>query len=274
MARGRRRAGFLLCWPAAMAPDQSPPLQLRFYGDLGALLKHPARLRETVLYPLARRASIKDIIESLGIPHTEIGRLQSAGGEVGFSFLPAPGDRVDVHPVGGDLLPTAATVLRPEPLRAYRFLVDVNVSRLASLLRMAGFDAASVREQSNLTSRSAVASAARQQERILVSRDRELLKLRTVIHGRLIRNQDPTRQLHEVVTVYRLQLLARPFSRCMKCNRPLAPVAKEAILSRLEPLTKKYYSVFSRCPQCENIYWQGSHYERMLKILDKSEVLR
>lgn len=255
-----------------MVPDSPHPLQLRFHGDLCTLLRKADLRQGLVHYSLTRSASIKDIIESLGIPHTEIGRLITGDDEVDFAFLPDPGDQVDVYPVAEDCLPIVSTVIRPVPIAAYRFLVDINVARLAGLLRMAGFDADSVQEQPQLVDKQAIAAAACTQGRILLSRDRDLLKLRAVAHGRLIRQQSPYRQLQEIVSLYRLQPLAKPFARCMACNHPLVPVAKEKIASRLKPLTKKYYHTFSQCSHCGKIYWQGSHYERMLEILKTSEV--
>jgi len=255
-----------------MVPDNRAPLQLRFRGDLSALLRITDAHGEIVSYPITRNASIKDIIESLGIPHTEVGSMQAADGEVDFSFIPQAGDRLEILPISADSPPIRPTTLRPDPVQSYRFLVDINVSRLASLLRMAGFDSESVQQLGPLDSKRAVAAAAPKQDRILLSRDRELLKFRAVMHGRLIRNQNPYLQLQEIVNLYRLQRLAKPFSRCMTCNHLLVPVEKATILPRLEPLTKKYYSVFSQCSHCGNIYWQGSHYERMREILKTSEV--
>lgn len=253
-------------------PDNINHLKLHFHGDLKELLKKADAQRDFVSYPLTRKASIKDIIESMGIPHTEVGGIRTETGEFDFSFVPRDEMLLEIHPLSQRQPPTQPTVLRPDPIPSYRFMVDINVSRLAALLRMAGFDTESVRELPKLDTKQAIAAAASEQGRILLSRDRELMKLRSVMHGRLLRSQIPYRQLQEIVNLYRLLPLAEPFSRCMKCNHLLVPVPKETILSRLEPLTKKYYTIFSQCSHCETIYWRGSHYERMLEILKTGEV--
>jgi len=243
-----------------------PHLTLRFHGDLKDLVRGAESRSAAVQYPLTRTASIKDIIESLGIPHTEVGSISGADGDIDFAAIPQPGERLEILPITGESLPIEPSVLRPAPLSSYRFLVDINAARLAALLRMAGFDTASVQEL-RLGTKQEIADAAGREALILLSRDRDLLKLRSVVHGRLLREQHPYRQLAEIVDLYRLAPLARPFTRCMKCNHLLAPVAKAAIIDRLEPLTKKYYDDFSCCSSCASIYWRGSHYRKMIDIL-------
>ncbi len=142
-------------------------------------------------------------------------------------------------------------------------MVDVNVAKLGSLLRMAGIDTA---YPANLSDAD-IAAVAEQQGRILLSRDRGLLKHKIIIHGHLVRSQLPGEQLAEVVHLYGLRDLLQPFSRCMLCNSLLVHVEKATILDRLEPLTIKYYQVFYLCPSCDKIYWSGSHKEGMNRLL-------
>ncbi len=210
-------------------------------------------------YPLDRRASIKDIIEALGVPHPEVGALLANGHAVDFGYLPAAGDRIAVRPLRPPVDPCRATLLRPQPLTAIRFVVDVNVARLAPLLRMVGLDAAYVTGADDLR----LAELAHAEQRILLTRDTALLKRKQVVYGHLLRSQQPPQQLREVVDLYGLSPRLRPFSRCMACNGQLRPVAKETIRHRLEPLTEKYYHDFLRCPGCGKIYWAGSHREKM-----------
>jgi uncharacterized protein with PIN domain len=142
-------------------------------------------------------------------------------------------------------------------------MVDVNAGRLCSLLRMAGFDTSCRPDISDAD----IAARAVREGRILLSRDRDLLKRSCVVHGHLVESQVPEKQLDEIVHLYGLYGMLRPFSRCMQCNTLLVSVEKEAIMNRLEPLTRKYYHTFHLCPACDKIYWPGSHREKMAQLL-------
>ncbi len=240
-------------------------LHLRLSDDLAGLLKRPRRGQTRITLPLDRRASIKDIIEALGIPHTEIWSLRLHGREIDFTHIPAAGEDLTLLGPVPPVDPCRPTRLRPQPAPAIRFLVDRNAGRLAKLLRMAGLDTELVRDLPP----GETAALAADTGRILLSRDREVLKRCQVIHGRLIRAQDPEAQLGEIITLYGLTPALRPWSRCMVCNTPLRPVAREKILHRLLPLTRKYYRDFSLCGGCGRIYWRGSHYRRMRGLLDR-----
>jgi hypothetical protein len=240
-----------------------PSLFLTFHGDTRDLLRRIADSDKTIVYPLSRRASIKDIVEGLGVPHTEVGRIVLAGQEQPFETIPAGGEHFTIHPLTANVPPTMATILRPEPLASCIFLVDINVGKLAGLLRMAGIDAKAVGSDPDDTVPSAV-----REGRILLTRNRDLLKQRRLVFGRLLRSQNPDRQLQEIVTLYSLQDQLQPFSRCIACNGVLAEVEKAAIIDRLLPLTKKYFNRFKQCPDCGKIYWQGSHHEKMTAKLD------
>lgn len=245
------------------APDGSAPaVTLVFSGDLLDFFKDSGSSPYVYHYPLLRRASVKDVVESLGIPHTEIGRLSCRQREVDFSFVPAGGEKLLVDPLSPLHPPTSPSILRPEPLDEIRFLVDVNVGKLARILRMAGLDATAAVANQSITE---IAADAATDRRILLSRNRDLLKLRSVVFGRLVRNQDPARQFTEVSRLFNLSSHYRPFSRCMACNGVLYPVDKADILDRLEPLTIRYYHRFHQCGDCGRLYWRGSHHDHMVR---------
>ncbi len=253
----------------APSPDSSvPAVALFFFGDLLDFFKDSGSSPYVHNYPLLRRASIKDIVESLGIPHTEIGRLSYNRREVDFSFVPDGGEKLVVAPLSPLYPPTRASTLRPEPLDEIRFLVDVNVGKLVRLLRMAGLDATVAPANQSIRD---IAAAAATDGRILLSRNRDLLKLRSVVFGRLVRNQDPIRQFTEVSRLFDLSPLYRPFSRCMACNGVLHPVDKADILDRLEPLTIRYYHRFHQCGSCGRLYWRGSHHDQMVRTFGLTE---
>lgn len=235
---------------------------IRFHGDLVGLVS-PGGRAKALSYPVDRRASIKDVIESLGVPHSEVHAIQVDGREAGFSHILEDGQAVDVFPAAPPVDVTRPTLLRPAPLPAVRFVVDVNVGRLANLLRILGLDAAF----GNGWDDAAIADMAEAEGRIVLSRDRELLKRSKVVHGRLVRACDPEEQLLEVLTLFGLRGPFARFSRCLRCNVPLLPVAKADIIDRLLPKTRKYHDTFSMCPSCGRIYWAGSHFDKLAERL-------
>jgi uncharacterized protein len=240
-------------------------LYLVFHGDTRELLR-PGQQNGVVSYPLDRRAAIKDIIEAAGVPHTEVGGIICGGRELTFQSIPTGGERIDIYPFTNQTPVNRPTVLRPEPFTVLRFLVDINVAKLARNLRMVGIDAASVAE-SAVTD---VALRAGREQRVVLTRNRDLLKVRTIDFGQLLRSVNPLEQLLEVVRRYGLQSHIRPFSRCLHCNEVLRPVLKTAIDHFLEPLTRKYYNDFKQCASCERVYWRGSHYAKMVAMVEKA----
>lgn len=241
-------------------------LTLRVASSLRFLLARDLQDREAFTHVIVRRASIKDVVESLGVPHTEIGGLRVDGREVGFGHPVADGETLEVTAVAAPYDVTRPTRLRPEPLDGVRFLVDLNVARLAKLLRLAGFDAGHDPDwhDHELARRSA------DERRILLTRDRALLRHGCITFGHLVRAAGPRDQLGEVLHLFGLQQRCRPFSRCLRCNGLLEPVDKRAVLHRLEPLTRLYYEQFHLCRECGQVYWDGSHREGLQGILDRA----
>jgi len=240
-------------------------ISFTFYGHIKKLLHH--HLREPVSFDhvLERKASIKDVVESLGVPHPVVGMLTVNQREVDFNYILQDGDTVDVAPLRPPLDPFSPSLLRPVPLTRLGFVVDVNVGRLALLLRMLGFD--TVYENNLRDNR--LAAISHRENRILLSRDTTLLRRKIVMHAYLLQSQVPEKQAKEVVELYGLASQAKPLSRCLPCNGMLIPVAKEEIIDRLEPLTKKYYDSFHICADCANIYWPGSHQQQLVAVIDR-----
>ena len=198
--------------------------------------------------------SVKHLVESLGIPHTEVAEIQVNGALVDFGYLVADGDQVQVYPL---------TVESPadEP----RFILDNHLGRLAVYLRMLGFNSL----YRNDFQDEELAQLASQQERILLTRDRRLLMRNQVRRGYWLRSKTPQVQLEEVVRRYDLACRAAPYRRCMRCNGLLHPVEKEKVLHQLKPLTRRYFDDFRICADCQQVYWKGSHYERMQALIEQ-----
>lgn len=240
-----------------------------FHGDLRQLLSSRWRTADPIVQPVTRAASIKDAIESFGVPHTEVGDIACDDRPVDFQRRVEAGQRFDIFPHPTPWNVTRPTILRPVPLPELRFVVDVNAGRLARYLRMAGFDTL----YDPCWDDSAILAALQNEPRLLLTRNFELLKRKQVVFGRRIRTDHPLHQLREVVRLFGILGLPHPLSRCLECNMPLEPVAKRDILPRLEPLTIRYFEVFSICRGCDKIYWGGSHVFRMRKILAEARSL-
>lgn len=240
-------------------------LTFRVHPDLRFLLAPQLRATDSFIHQIERKASIKDVIESLGIPHTEIGRLTVQTNEVDFSCHVQDGDIIEVDRFTTPVDVTEPSCLRPEPLKEIRFLVDANVGRLAKLLRMTGIDTAYNFDWPDAE----LAQKAAEEKRILLTRDRALLRYGSVTFGHLVRAIHPEDQLVEVVRFYGLQGMLKPFSRCMRCNGLLHSVDKARIDHLLEPLTRIHYKRFHQCGSCEQVYWEGSHKEGMESVIEK-----
>ncbi len=233
-----------------------------FHGDLTTLLRPRWRNVHPIVQPVTRRASVKDVIESFGIPHTEIDRITCDNTEVDFSFPVNYGQRFNIYQVLPPWNVFQPTKLRPDPLKRIRFIVDVNVGRLARYLRAAGFDTLYNYHWDD----NQIVNLIMQENLIVLTRDLGLLKRKQVQFGRYIRADRPIEQLREVMQLLNLEKEVKAFSRCLDCNRYLQHVSKEEIMHRLEPLTRKYYDSFSMCQACNKIYWSGSHVEEMRRF--------
>jgi uncharacterized protein len=232
----------------------------RFYGQLGDFLPGG---KPGVTHDFERPASFKHVIESIGVPHTEVRLIVVNGEPVPFSYLVRDGDQISVYPAFEHIDISPVTSLQPEALDESRFVADVHLGRLAAYLRMLGFDTLYPDDYRD----EELARLSSAEKRILLTRDRGLLKRNAVTHGYFVRETRPERQLAEVVRVFNLAGSIMPFHRCLACNGLLEPVDKEAIADRLLPNTKQYYDEFRICQTCRKIYWKGSHYQRMQKLI-------
>lgn len=238
---------------------------LAFHGSLKDFLAPVNRTAGVVIYPVTRRASVKDVIEALGPPHSCIGSLLVNGGAADFGHLLQAGDRVAAHPLERPRKVLEPTYLRPDPLPSLRFVADANVGKLAQHLRLLGFDTAFDRNLDDAE----VAELAHAEGRVVLSKDRGLLKRSRIVYAHLVRNEDPQEQVLEVLRTFGLRPpFNQAFTRCSRCNGLLEPVAKEDVLHLLEPKTRKYFHEFRQCPDCKQVYWAGSHQELFRKRLE------
>lgn len=238
-------------------------MEIRFHGELGELVA-PADRGRRVRREVAVGTTVKDLVESLGVPHTEVDVIVVNGASVGFGHRLAPGDQVEVFPVSEAVDVTPIVHLRPEPPRTPRFVLDVHLGRLARDLRLLGFDALWGNEASHVE----LARTSSDQQRILLSRDRGLLKRRAVTQGYYVRGTSHRAQLDEVVQRFGLRGRIEPFGRCLACNGLLQLVSKVDVEQLLPPRTRRDYDEFRRCPDCGRVYWKGSHYDALRRVVD------
>jgi len=244
-------------------PQPAYRVSFSFAVSLRFLLPRELRTKATFTQIIRRRASLKDVVEALGVPHTEIGALYVNGQEVGFAQPLADRQQIRIDEQHAPCEVTRPSLLRPEPLPHVRFIVDANVARLAKLLRATGFDTTYDPKWTDAE----LARLAAEERRILLTRDRALLRYGCIDYGHLVRSSLPKEQLREVLRLYGLQEQLRPFSRCMRCNGPLEAVDKAQTLDQLEPLTIRYYDCFKRCTGCGQVYWDGSHKKGLEELL-------
>jgi uncharacterized protein with PIN domain len=235
----------------------SPPARhasCRFYAELNDFLPKASRHRD-LERALDGLGTVKDLIEACGVPHPEV-ELVLVNGEVAdFSRPVAPGDRVSVYPAFRRIALGPGVGRRSRRPPDVRFVLDVHLGRLAAYLRLAGFDTLYATDWPDAH----LAALAERDGRILLTRDRELLKRRSVEWGYWVRETRPRRQLAEVVERFDLAPLAAPFSRCGRCNGLLEAVDRAAVLDELPLATRRRHRAFRRCRGCGRLYWRGSH---------------
>lgn len=235
----------------------------RFYEELNDFLA-PARRKREFTVPCARAATTKHMIEALGVPHTEVELILLNGVSVGFGTLLREGDRVAVYPKFEAFDVSPLLRVREQPLRDTQFVADVHLGSLARFLRMMGFDTL---YDSGFADEE-IARIAAAQHRIVLTRDRDLLKRASITHGCYVRALRPQEQLREVFDRLQLARTARPLSRCPGCNAPLHDIAKGQVQDTLPPGVRQQFDRFSACGVCGRVYWKGEHWQRLLALVD------
>lgn len=242
-------------------------IRIRFYHALNDFIAPVLRNTE-IIHSLDRKASVKDMIESFNVPHTEIELILVNGIAVDFDYIVQDDDDIQVYPALEDPGVAPLRQLRPASLRPPVFVVDANLGRLARYLRLLGFDCLYRNDYND----GAVAQIASEQQRTVLTRDRSLLQRKIITHGYFVRADIPKIQTKEVLKRFDLYPLIKPLTRCTRCNGKLVKTDKQAIEHRLEPLTKKHYDRFLICPECGQIYWQGSHCARVKRLVDEFSI--
>lgn len=221
-----------------------------FDDDLKELISKTSSCKKR--YEFTNHPSIKDSIEAQGIPHTEVGKIIVNGEEVDFSYPLQHNDQIQVF--GNKAIPALI-----------KFVADTHLGKLARDLRLLGFDTL----YENTYKDTQLVDISVRDNRILLSRDIKLLQRKQLKLGYYLRSQFPQMQLIEVIKRFDLTEKLDPFSRCISCNGIIKQVPKKEVLDKLEPKTKKYFDEFYRCNTCGKIYWEGSHYKKMIQRIEQ-----
>ena len=235
----------------------------RFYAELNDFLPQERRKRAFV-YDFNGSPGIKDAIEALGVPHVEVDVILANGVSVDFHYRLQDGDRISVYPVFESLDVTSLVKLRPKPLRQSEFIADVHLRRLARYLRLLGFDTL----HDNGYADDEIVRIAAETGRIILTRDRMLLKNGAVRRGYWVRSTDPIEQAREVIRRFDLRGQVELFSRCPVCNGEIVPVSKEEVHDRIPPKTALWLDEYFVCSGCGKLYWRGTHYPRIKEKID------
>lgn len=215
----------------------------------------PRNRRATVAMPHDATATVGHIVQSLGVPLTEVGSLVRDRVEVASSDKPGPDSVIEVR-----------AVRRPQAVRE-RFTLDVHLGTLARRLRLLGIDAA---YRNDATDEELIESAG-EQGRVLLTRDRGLLRRRALVEGAFVHGSRPGDQLRDVLGRFAPPL--RPWSRCVSCNGRLLAVSKSAVSPELEAGTRRCYDEFARCASCDRVFWRGAHSRSLERIVETARIL-
>jgi uncharacterized protein with PIN domain len=230
----------------------------QFLGGLQDLLA-PGYRNGPFRYRFREHQTIKDAIEALGVPHTEVDCILVNRCSVDFNHRLQTNDSIEVYPLHAPVPALPILHLTPRLPNPAQFILDVHLGKLARRLRLLGFDSLYRNDYRD----DEIMQLALEQQRIILTRDRGILKHKKVLSGYLVRSDVLVKQVREVLDRYRLREMIRPWLRCMSCNGLIEKIAKSEIDDRLEHKTRLYFDVFHRCPSCHRIYWQGSHFEQI-----------
>jgi len=243
-------------------------ISIRFYAHLNFFID-PAHRQKRFSLEILQPGSIKDMIESQGVPHTEIGYLLVNGQFVGFDHLLEDRDNISVYPEFHTISIEQESKVLPRYSGTPRFILDAHLGKLAAYLRLLGFDTMYSNHMDDVD----LAFIAAKEGRILLSRDRGLLKRKIVTFGGYVQNTDPPKQIMEIYHRFHLAEYAMPFTRCTVCNGILNEVSIDEVVDKLPEKTSEYIDQCWHCQDCHKLYWKGSHFIGIKKIFAEISAL-
>lgn len=235
---------------------------VRCFAELNDFLP-PGKKQKSFVLSLKEPVTLGEVSEILGIPLSEVDLATVNGQPAGRSFRPLDNDFIALYPTFETFDISSLQTVQKHPLRFTRFILDAHLGKLARYLRMLGFDTLYRNDYSD----EEIIETARDQKRIILTRDKLLLRSPRVDHGYYVRAVEKHAQLTEVVKKFDLYSQFRSFSRCMTCNTPLLPKRRETIRDRIDPAIYHCFHEFHYCPACDKFFWRGSHFERMERLI-------
>jgi uncharacterized protein len=239
-------------------------LQIRFYAELNDFLPRK-KAHKTIDYVFKGSINVRDAVESLGVPHSSVDLVLVNSIPVPFTHRLKEGDYVSVYPVFETFDISEVNGKQKSPIRVTRFVVDAHLGKLTRHLRLLGFNSV---YYSGIADDEIIRIAAHE-NRIILTRDRSLLKSSQVTHGYYIRATETHDQLREVIDKFDLTSQFKPFTLCLDCNHELVSIPVEEIKGEINEDTHHIFRNFFRCRGCKKIFWEGSHYESMTRFIRK-----
>lgn len=237
-------------------------ITFRFYAELNDFLP-PEKRQKSFIHELKTPVTVREAIESLGIPLSEVDLILINSEPVELNYSVHEKDYVSVYPVFERFDISEVSKIRRRPLRESRFILDAHLGKLAKYLRMLGFDTL---YQNDFGDREII-DIARKENRIILTRDKLLLRAKKVDHGYYVRETEKHAQLIEIVQKFDLFSQFRSFTRCMTCNAELVRRDKREIEDKIDADTARIFKEFFYCPSCDKVFWKGSHFERMERLI-------
>lgn len=235
-----------------------------FHGALNYFLPRKQK-NKTVTYEFDWKASVKDMIEAIGPPHPEIELVTANGTSVSWDYIVQPNDDIQAYPDFDAInLPDKVRLIPPYQGRP-RFILDTHLGRLASYLRMMGFHTLYENDYAD----DVLAQVSHDEQRIVLTRDVGVLKRGIVVYGYFVRNTDPRLRLHEITERYHLAEYANPFSICTRCNGKIHAVNIADLPATVPQNVRETYDTFHQCEDCGQVYWAGSHHQRITSLIDE-----
>jgi len=249
-------------------------LLIRFYEELNDFLPQEKR-KIRFQHQFFDNPSIKDLIESLGVPHTEIDLILVNGNSVNFSYIVQDKDDISVYPIFESFDISNIQQLREitlyqqlKTIYQIKIIVDSHLGKLAKYMRLLGIDTFYKNDIQEIE----IINISINEKRTILTKNKNLLKRNEVINGYWIRNENVESQIKEVVRRFKLQNKIKYFSRCLICNSQLKFIEKEKIINRIPSRVKEWCNEFYYCENCDKIYWKGSHYNKMLMTLKELQI--
>ena len=236
--------------------------QFRFYAELNDFLPL-AKKQRAFDYIYSGPLKLQEAILSIGVPLSEIDLILVNRESVNLDYSLKGGENVSIYPVFESLDISSLATLRPQPLRVTRFILDAHLGKLARYLRMVGFDTL----YKNDFEDAVIVQISQDENRIILTRDKALLRSPKIKHGYYVRSIHPKPQFIEVIKKFDLTSQLQPFSRCITCNHPIEKISKTRIREKVPDDTFQQFHDFFVCKRCDKVYWEGSHYERMQSFI-------